>query len=358
MPLRLVAPVGAPGAGPPGAGPPGAGPPGAAPMGPLGAPPPGSFGAPQGRDVNEDIEMVNGNLPDTSRPPVDSTNTHVAAPDTPPSVPKWGEEGFVEVVGARHGEDGFAPCSNPHAGSRAKIRHSTSQCRRQPTQPAPRASMPARGRGRQNNSSGSGRQNNAAGSHRQNNSSGSNQQSSFPGLLGQQNSLASLLGQQNGLAGRLGQQNPLLGLGLHNNLPGFGLQGSQVPGSVSQDLRRDGLAALAAIASNISDITQGRDQQQLLELQMQQQQQQMMFQGAALQGAALQQQLDAQPSQQQPSSARSRRGPPQDSSTDAQRNGVKKFQKRGPKKPWQPPRNGNNGPGGNGSAGAGGSAQV
>jgi hypothetical protein len=68
------------------------------------------------------------------------------------------------------------------------------------------------------------------------------------------------------------------------------------------------VAALAAIASNISDIIQGRDSQQplQLQLQMQQQQQQLALQGAALQGAVLQQQLDAQ----QPSSARSRRGCP------------------------------------------------
>jgi hypothetical protein len=74
----------------------------------------------------------------------------------------------------------------------------------------------------------------------------------------------------------------------------------------------------------------------------------------------LQQQLDAQQSQQQPSSARSRRGRPQDSSTDAQRNGVKKNQKRGARKYWQPitRKDDSNGSGGNGSAGAGGSAKV
>jgi hypothetical protein len=259
-----------------------------------------------------------------------------ANPSTSSSVPKWGEPGFVAVDGARYGEDGFVPCDKPHhRGPRERLTHTAQECifggrPHDPNRARTRqARQPAPGRGRQNNSFGSGRQNNVSGSCRQNNFSGSGQQSSFPGLLGQQ-----------------------------NNLPGPGLQGSQVPGSASQDLRRDSVAALAAIASNISDIIQGRDSQQLLQLQlqMQQQQQQLALQGAALQGAVLQQQLDAQ----QPSSARSRRGRPQDSSTDAQRNGVKKNQKRGARKYWQPVtrKDDNNGSDGNGSAGAGGSAKV
>jgi hypothetical protein len=281
-----------------------------------------------------------------------ANNTAPAAnPSTSSSVPKWGEPGFVAVDGARYGEDGFVPCDKPHhRGPREGRTHTAEECifggRPHDPNRARQARQPARGRGRQNNFHGSGQQHPFPGSGRPNNFSGS-QQNSFPGLLGQQNSLAGLLG----------QQNSLLGLGLQNNFPGFGLQSSQVPESASQDPRRDSVAALAAIASNISDIIQGRDQQQLLQLQLQLQQQQ---QQLALQSAALQQQLDAQQSQQQPSSARSRRGRPQDSSTDAQRNGVKKNQKRGARKYWQPitRKDDNNGPGGNGSAGAGGSAKV
>jgi hypothetical protein len=259
-------------------------------------------------------------------------NRNNTAPAANP-MPKWGEPGFVAVDGARYGEDGFAPCDKPHhRGPREGRTHTAEECifGGRPHDPnrvrTRQARQPARGRGRQNNFHGSGQQHPFPGSGRPNNFSGS-QQNSFPGLLGQQNSLAALLG----------QQNPLLGLGLQNNLPGFGLQGSQVPGSASQDPRRDSVAALAAIASNISDIIQGRDQQQLLQLQLQLQQQ-----------------------QQQLASARSRRGRPQDSSTDAQRNGVKKNQKRGATKYWQPitRKDDNNGPGGNGSAGAGGSARV
>jgi hypothetical protein len=231
-----------------------------------------------------------------------------ANPSTSSSVPKWGEPGFVAVDGARYGEDGFVPCGRPgHSHPRATLRHTADECASGGPSSATngvRRGQPARGRSRQNN---------------------------FPGS-GQQNIFSSLLGQQ------------------------------------TNDSAPDSVATYAAMAStfttfanSISDMHRaGLAQQE--QQQQQQQQPSLSMQQLQLQNQNLQLQLQlAQQSQQQPPSPRpSRRGSRQGPTSNAQRNGVKKNQKRGTRKHWQPitRKDDNNGSGSNGSAGAGGSAKV
>jgi hypothetical protein len=253
-----------------------------------------------------------------------TNNTAPAAkPSTSSSVPKWGEPGFVAVDGARYGEDGFVPCGRPgHSGARAKIRHTADQCRRaipRPSttnrmvtrQPAYVPSYPALGYSYHQQQ---------FGYRQQNNIPGTGQQYPFPGYGPQTQTPG--YGPQNHLLG-YGPQNHFPGYGQPNPYSGFGQQQTSAP-AISNASLYQGPATVATAEQQIRD----------LQLQLAQQQQQ----------------------QQPPPGLPRRLGP----STAAQRNGVKKNQKRGARKQWQPftRRDGNSGPGGNGSAGAGGSAQA
>jgi hypothetical protein len=242
-----------------------------------------------------------------------ANNTAPAAnPSTSSSVPKWGEPGFVAVDGARYGEDGFVPCGRPgHIHPRATLRHTADECASGGPSSATkgvRRGQPARGRGRQNN---------------------------FPGS-GQQNIFSSLLGQQ-------------------TNDPALDSDATYAA------MASTFTTSFTNFANNISDMHRARRAQQEQQ-QQQQQQPSLSMQQLQLQNQNLQLQLQlAQQSQQQPPSPRpSRRGGRQGPTSNAQRNGVKKNQKRGTRKHWQPitRKDDNNGSGGNGSAGTGSSAQV